>query len=729
MCKSYHRACKEGWMEGVKFMLSEIEEIPPPNQVTNETPLHAACEGNHYEIVVELITKFPELLLVRDAISHRRWHPIHTACTFGVSDEILETLLVGTLCLLMERHKRLTGTLTNNEDFFDVMLHTPLYIAIKCQNLTHVRLMMAPFLYNSLKHSAPTLYTVPSDKPSAIHCAISNKQELFPNLLEILQLNRIVYPSAFSIRHMLHHMHRDTDDKPKLYPLLETTICESSDGKLYLNDTNSAFKDYGALSNLELSPLAMAVAMGNVNFTEKLLNIGVNDDNGLALRLALFLQYYDIAKLMLSYDDSNICSVIAKSLSAFELPSNIMNSFTKIHLQENNLSSVPLTLFQLPKLTILDVSNNKLTKLPVSDSLFQSGWFCTDIEIISISNNQLESLPSVIWEMPKLKQLCAGHNSISKIETTKIPCAKIAIVDVSHNQLTNFNIPQNIFLAEDVDISYNKLEYLPDSIWKSKNLTNLNAANNKIKEVGFPMNSCNFKEAFVQSGFNQSRSIDEPCSVYASALSKLNLSSNNLTGFPTHLTCFVYYLQNLDISNNKIPILHICLLPPYIKYLCAAECGLEDIKISCDQDSLCSHKKHTNLKNLSFLNLKGNKLHHFILRHGTDSTKGLIYPELEWLNLSNNQLCELDANIGEQKHLITLNLSNNHNLKSLPLELSNLINTLSILEIESLPNLTDLHLREYRTTRQMLSYMKSKMKRYSWIDYNILYYVYCCITV
>ena len=241
-------------------------------------------------------------------------------------------------------------------------------------------------------------------------------------------------------------------------------------------------------------------------------------------------------------------------------------------------------------------------------------------------------------------------------------------------------IPHNIFLAEDVDISYNKLEYLPDSVWKSKNLTNLNAANNKIKEVGFPINSRNFMEASFQSEFTHSQSNDEPCSVCASALSRLNLSSNNLTSFPTHLTCFVYYLQNLNISNNQIPILHICLLPPYIKSLFAAECCLEYIKISCDQNSLCSHKKHTNLQNLTYLNLKGNKLSHFTLRHVTDSTKGsLIYPELEWLNLSNNQLCDqLDANIGEQKHLVTLNLSNNRNLKSLPLELSNLINTLSI---------------------------------------------------
>ena len=705
-------------MDGVKFILSEIKEILG-NKVTNETPLHAACEGNHYEIVVELITKFPELLLVKDGLSHRRWHPIHTACVFGASDEILEALLVGILCLLTEGNERLTGKLANSKCFVDVMFHTPLYIATKCQNLSHIRTMMAPSLYDSLKQSAPTLYTVPSSgrrtpKPSAIHCAITyNNQELLLNVMENLQLNRVAYPSVFSMRYMLQRMHKDTNDKIIIYPLLETTICESSDGKLYLHDTNSTFKDYGGLSNLKLSPLAMSVAMGNVRFTEMFLNDGANDDKGLALRLALFLHYHDIAKLILSYDHSNICLGRAKCLLTFELPSNILNSFTEIHLPENNLNSIPLIVFQVPKLTILNVSSNKLTELPVSDSLFQSGWLCTDIEIINISNNELKLLPSVIWQMPKLKQLLASHNSITKIETTKHLCEKVAKFDVSHNQLTSSNIPQNVFAAEDVDVSYNKLEYLPDYVWKSKKLINLNAANNKIKDIVIPHD---YEESACQSEFTQSQSDDEPYmySVYASALSKLNLSFNDLTSFPKHLACFVYCLQNLDISNNQIPILHICLIPPYIKYLCVSECRLEDIKISCDQHSLCGHKKHTNLKNLSFLNLKGNNLCQFTLRNDKDSAKGsLIYPELEWLNLSNNQLCDVDANIGEQKHLATLNLSNNHNIKSLPLELSNLINTLSLLEIKSLPNLTDLHLKKYQTTRQMLSYMKSKMKRYT----------------
>ena len=84
----------------MSFLLSQTEEAPHANQVTNETPLHAACEGNHYEIVEQLITKFPELLMMKDKLPYKRWYPIHTACAYGASDKILEAVLLGMLHLM-----------------------------------------------------------------------------------------------------------------------------------------------------------------------------------------------------------------------------------------------------------------------------------------------------------------------------------------------------------------------------------------------------------------------------------------------------------------------------------------------------------------------------------------------------------------------------------------------------------------------------------------------------
>ena len=720
-----YRACKEGWSDGVRFMLSEIKEIPTTNHLMKETPLHAACEGNHYEIVVKLITKFPELLLVRDCLPHRRWHPIHTACAFGVSDEILEVLLVGVLCLMINKNEIMLNTYVHMS-FIDALGHTPLYIAIKCGNLSHLYLMMDPLLFKPLMQNAPTLYTIPCKNPwpSPIHCAITyGREELLVSLLDTLPLDVFAHPSIFALRHMLQHMLKDTDNKPINFEQLETTICESSDGKLHLIDISSAMNNYEVLksckvlSNLTLSPLAMASAMGNANITKILLDKGAKDDDGLALRLALFLQHHDIAGMILSYEDSQICLGNMKKLSTFLLPNSILDSFTAIYLEDNCLNSIPLALFQLPELKFLNVSNNNLVKLPIStiSNSFQSGWRCINIRSINISSNKLDILPAVIWKMRNLQELHAKNNSIREIESATEPCVKLKTINISQNQLST--VPQHIFLAEEVNISSNRLEYLPECIWNSKILCNLNVSNNQIKEIHFPKCKCNSRlTSFTAKGKRSFASEYKG----TNSLSSIDLSSNNLTGFPKHLTCFAYHLQKLNISNNPIHILYIRLLPPYLKFISANGCSLESIEIGAN---LCNHKSHTSLQSLATLNLKGNRLTRFQFSFEISNMdpKGnsLIYPELASLDLSNNLLCgQLDSNIGNQRYLRCLDLSGNHDLKSLPLELCHLSDTLSMLQLND-TNLTDSYLKEYHACQspaelpKLLSYMKAAMKRYS----------------
>ena len=732
-----YSACKEGWTSGIHFMLSEIKETSLVDQLTNETPLHAACGGNHHEIVVGLVARFPELLLVRDRLSHRRWHPIHTACAFGASIEVLEVLLVGILCLTAKEYEHMPRPANIlNMCFFDALGRTPLYIATKCGNVSHINLMINHSPFDSLMQAAPTLYTVPSDAnpwPSPIHCAITyNKEELLPILLEKLPLKVFANLSIFSIRHMLQQMHEGTNGKPLIYPLLDTTICQSGGGTLHLTDINAALENYKALSNLQLPPLAMAAAMGNAKFAEMLINFGATDDDGIALRLALHLKYHDIARSMLSLDDLQICLGNDKKLSTFVLPNSILSAFTEVHLEDNSLKSLPLALLQLPNLTFLNVSNNNLVELPVSNNLFQSGWSCMNLKKLYISNNKLEVLPAVIWSIPELTELLVNNNSISEIQPAIRIYAKFKKLDISHNQLCN--APQQIFAAEEVKISYNKLKDLPNCIWKSKLLTKLDAANNQIEEIHFPVSPCNsrYRPSFTSSGTrsfeseSNSESSATRLNVYGNVLLSLSLSSNNLTSFPKYLNCFAHDLHRLNISNNQLTTLCINLLPPYIRYLYANGCSLETIKVKCDDcDDGCPHKGHTSLKNLVYLNLKENKLRHFNFKSDTNTTSSsLIYPTLETLDLSKNELCDqLDSSIGQQKHLNSLFLSDNPNLKLLPLELSYLSNTLKTLQLDNLPHLSDPQLKEYQFHRtptkllRVLSNMKSTLKRYIYIPY------------
>ena len=695
---------------------------------------------------------------MKDKLPYRGWYPIHTACAYGASDELLTAILEGIL-RLMETNDDEPARLKVDVQLIDELGCSPLYIAIKCGNFSHVQLMTSPYLFNTLQQHVPSLYAITSGKlsqVSVIHCAIAHdRKEMLHVLLDKLPLAIEVsaYPSVFSMIHMLTHLKRNVkclDTKPVNFPLLET-ICEITNGTLSLSSASKAFDEYGVLSNMQLSPLAMAAAMGNEETTGILLDAGAKDDDGLALRIAIFLQHHKIARMLLTApDDASLCLGDYKKLSTFSLTSAVLDSFHAIDLQHNCLDSVPLALFQCPMLEVLNLSYNQLTQLPVTDispsNVFAllsvlGSWKCRNLRSLDISCNRLQTLPAVVWKLPELEQLHAQHNSLVSIETVIEVCARLEEINLSYNNLQS--TPECIFRAKMVDVSHNKLKCLPICIWNLEYLNTLRASNNQIAEIKFPKSSCSSSRnsrlsSFTSSGkrklnadgnpsffmHKNTKEIKDSC---ARGLLKLDLSHNELTDFPTDLACFANNLQRLHISGNNIPVLYLCFLPPCIKHLEAKECNLDWIETSYNnEDHLCCHKTHTSLNNLLYLYLKGNTFQQFTFINDSHDAgeRDLRFPELKTLDLSKNQLSgQLDANIGLQKYLTTLILSDNPNLKSLPLELSYLSNTLTNLELDNLPGLNDppkeyiLAASRSDSPTRLLSYMKSRLKRYRQTHY------------
>ena len=711
----------------MSFLLSDAKEVPCANRITNETPLHAACEGNHYEIVMQLITMFPQLLLVKDKLSYRGWYPIHTACAYGASDKILEAILVGTLCLI-----EICKDGLDDVCFLDVHGQSPLYIAAKCDNLSHIHLMTLPILVTTLQKCAPSLYTFGSNKLSwisVIHYAIAHdRKELLHVLLDEFPLaaDVLAYPSIFSLTHMLTRMQENgegLDTKPVTSPALKSTICENNDGKLFLTTTDVALDKYGVLSNLVLSPLAMAVAMGNAEITRMLIDAGAMDDDGLALRLAIFLQYNDTAKTILTVSNiSSICEGSGKKLFVFPFAVDQLSSFTEIYLRKNSLSSIPQALFHIAGLKVLDVSYNLLTELPTKSG---NSWKCPNLKTLDISNNKFTSLPSFLWMIPSLSHLFAQNNTIGNINPPENCSVTFKEIDISCNELSA--VPICIFYSTVVNISFNKIERLPAPLWSLEMLNTLNVANNVIEQIDFPKNLCSWKLDSKPSFTSRGRralttdGLTEKSNMLKSrrgGLLKLNMANNKLTGFPDDLPCFAYHLQELNISGNNIRTLYICLLPPYLRQITAKDCHLKYFGTACGvvkHSSHCYHKSHIKLEKLTALKLNKNDLGVLNFQSSLDTSGNTLkFPELEFLDLSDNDICgALDDSIKRQQYLTALFLSGNPRLMYLPLELSYLSDTLSTLVLDNLPELI-VPPKEYHSapTKRLLSYLKSRVKRY-----------------
>ena len=288
---------------------------------------------------------------MKDKLPYRGWYPIHTACAFGASDKILEIILLGLSFIT----KEMSNKNTPNIQFIDGMGRSPLYIATKCGNISHIDMMTDSLQFGELQQRVPSMYAIASDsisQISVIHCAaVNNHHELLQILLDKIPLSVEVtaYPSVFSLSLMLRRLTNvvKTLNESDIFPLLNSTLYQYNDGELFVIDTTRSFEEHKTLCNIKMSPLAMSAAMGNMEMTEMLIDAGAKDDDGLAIRISVLLHYYDIAKMLLVTDNnSNVCNANHDGKKLYVLP-NIASlyQFTKTSLKWCNLTSLPFALF------------------------------------------------------------------------------------------------------------------------------------------------------------------------------------------------------------------------------------------------------------------------------------------------------------------------------------------------------------------------------------------------
>ena len=486
---------------------------------------------------------------------------------------------------------------------------------------------------------------------------------------------------------------------------------------------------------------------------------------------------------------------------------------THVQLGGNCLSSVPVELFCLPGVVKIDLSNNSLEEIPDS-SMTQPQWRCSRLENLNISSNSLSVLPTSVWYLESLRKLRAERNQLKSLYSGEVLsqadslCPSLEELFLHHNKLKS--LPEFLFELPSLikaSFSENKLVSVPEHIWFNPTVQEIDLSHNQLTCLPFaeldelkdtsradsvtsstvfslatpavgnqvmihPMmlrqrslysarrGSLNqtqsqkegFKIRQVEEHLESAETIELEFCDYT-MLTKLNLSYNKLSFFPTTLPCLAPNLSELDISNNPVKVIDIQFLPQGLKKLMAKKCQIEHfgatltqqqsdlVKKRCYHDTLaqaCLHRRHDSLQFLATLHLNDNKLTNLLLlKHPhpktldwnagievereycpSNSTFDLLYPALEGLDLSGNKLegC-FNPNIGRQNQLKWIRLINNPSLERLPKEFSHLkkSNQLTMLEIcVGLPKLVQPP-PEYQTkettVNQLLTYLKSLLKK------------------
>ncbi|XP_012730377.2 fibromodulin a [Fundulus heteroclitus] len=158
------------------------------------------------------------------------------------------------------------------------------------------------------------------------------------------------------------------------------------------------------------------------------------------------------------------------------IPPNLPRSLRDLRIDHNRIEKViPTDLEGMDNLTILHLHDNAVADFGTSLKALKS------LTLLDISNNKLMKVPDALPE--HLHQLYLEFNSIDSLPEGFLGgLAQLQYVRMAHNQLTDKGIPSNTFNVTglvELDLSFNKLERIPTV---STTLQHLYLQANQIKE-------------------------------------------------------------------------------------------------------------------------------------------------------------------------------------------------------------------------------------------------------
>ncbi|KAI5257116.1 L domain-like protein [Aureobasidium subglaciale] len=155
-----------------------------------------------------------------------------------------------------------------------------------------------------------------------------------------------------------------------------------------------------------------------------------------------------------------------------------LETLSELRLGNNNLTGyLPQTIGRLNSLRILELQHNKLLSLP--DGLRE----LVDLQTLNVAGNQLTGLPMDVLETLPIIHLNASNNAMvgALFPFSVSGLAKLEYLDVANNSLASLAFSENLSLPaiKSINMASNRIVALPDmSGWKD--LITLAAADNKI---------------------------------------------------------------------------------------------------------------------------------------------------------------------------------------------------------------------------------------------------------
>lgn len=388
---------------------------------------------------------------------------------------------------------------------------------------------------------------------------------------------------------------------------------------------------------------------------------------------------------MLDLSHNNILRLPDNGLSS-------LRSLEVLNIQNNLINEIADRAFVgLNSLKILNLSSNKLVAVP--PELFQSSRV---IKHISLANNSLSVLaPGLLEGLDQMENLDLSRNRLTNDWVNRDTFAgliRLIILNLSYNSLGRLDPKsfQDLNNLQVLNLDNNAIETISNGAFAElKNLHHLSISDNKLKVL----NEHIFSNLFVLNQLymdnNQLTTIHERSFENITYLQDLGLNGNKLNIIPDGIKK-LRFLKSLDIGKNNITIVsntsfegleelyglrlvdnQIVNIPkdtfsslPSLQVLNLASNKIENIEqdafvsnptlkaIRLDGNRLTDIRGIFNkLNTLGWLNISDNKLIYFDYSYMPAS--------LEWLDIHNNNISQLENEHNIQQNIRMLDVSYN----------------------------------------------------------------------
>jgi len=208
------------------------------------------------------------------------------------------------------------------------------------------------------------------------------------------------------------------------------------------------------------------------------------------------------------------------------LPKNL-ELVCRVDLSENDLTTIPEVIFKLPNLKELNLSVNNLTALNHLEEL-------QNLEILNIGMNNFKTFPIEITKLKKLKTLDIWWNDIRTFPEEFYE-NNVNLEELDLTSMFKFDFKSNL-----------------SKIHRFKNLKQLNLGNNQIKNLNIEFENLSNLETF---GYIRQDKIDTKSLILklskCKKLTTIHLSVNHIKELPSEIS-LLNNLEELNLYENEL---------------------------------------------------------------------------------------------------------------------------------------------------------------------------------